>query len=79
MRELLDKKSSLKMGDVLSARVSSQITATSFLTTSIPAAWEGHGETIIRKTSRLSTGGAMVRKVRPGPNDCLKPMTDQSG
>jgi hypothetical protein len=30
--------------------------------TSIPAAWAERGRTIIRKTSRLFTGGAMGRK-----------------
>jgi hypothetical protein len=35
---------------------------TSFLTISAREAWEGHGETIIRKIFRLPTGGAMQRR-----------------
>ncbi len=36
----------------------------SFPTTSIPAAWEGHGETIILRIFRRSTGGATGKKDR---------------
>ena len=43
---------------------SSPTTAPSSPTTSIPAAWADRGETIIRKTSRLLTGGATEKRVR---------------
>lgn len=60
----LIRRSSLKIGDVPSATSSSRFTLTSFPTTSIPAAWEGHGETIIPTTFRPSTGGATGKKDR---------------
>jgi hypothetical protein len=38
--------------------------ATSYPTTSIPAAWAVHGETTILKISRLFTGGATEKRDR---------------
>jgi len=52
------------MPSVPSARNGSPTMATSYRTTLAPAAWAGHGETIIPTTFRPSTGGATGKKDR---------------
>ena len=64
MRKLMDKKIVAQNGIAPSAMKSSPTTATSYPTTSAHAAWEERGGTIIRTTSRLSTGGATGKRDR---------------
>ncbi len=64
MRKLLDRKIVDQKGNAHSVMDSSPITATWYPTTSIPGAWTELGETIILKTSRLSTGGATGKRDR---------------
>ena len=62
MRKLLDRKIVAQNGKCALCKDSSRTTATSYPTTSIPAAWEEHGETTIRRTFRQSTGGATGKR-----------------
>ena len=53
-----------RKANAASAMRSSPTTATLCPTTSIPVVWEERGETTIRTTSRLSTGGATGKRGR---------------
>jgi hypothetical protein len=44
----------------------------------IPEVWEDHGETIILRISRLSTGGAMERKGQAGYRKVIWPKQAQT-
>jgi len=72
-------RSSLSAVNAHSARRSSPTTPMSCRTISIHAAWEEHGETIIRKTSRRSIGGATGKRDRAEddfwPEYCLSHFT----
>ena len=61
-------RSPSRMDSAPSARRGSPSTATWCPTTSIPAAWAERGGTIIRTTSRLSTGGATEKRGRAEGN-----------
>ena len=61
-------RSPSRMDSALSARRGSPSTATWCPTTSIPVVWEVRGETIIRKTFKLSTGGATGKRDRAEGN-----------
>jgi hypothetical protein len=62
MRKLLNRKIVSQTGSARCAAVNSQIMATWCRITLTLVEWEGPGETIIRTTFRLSTGGATEKR-----------------